>query len=522
LYQLGVVMGGMSTYKAEGMNRYDIFISYRWVGDVAYEYEGRGWVAGFKDALESKLLTRLGREVRIFLDVEEMARHEPLHQALRTAIESTALFLSIVTESSSQEGSWARWELGHFVNSAHPVCGPPATRIFKAALYPADRTAEPEILRDRAEYRFYGRFGRDADGRPFPYQLAQLLDPEKEPGVEFDRLADDLAERLAGADAPAATPPDGDRLIYVASSNLAAKRERLCGDLRGRGYRIVAETPWPGCSAEEFHERAGARLVEADASIHLTGGPRQTPPGWNESVSEIELHKAMDVAARPEKGSFRIFTWEENEPALSAGSSARPREALLARLSQVRGVTNFNGKGWEYMLSNVFLGLKGLRLAAGEPVVPPNPPTDCTCQVFVHCLEDDRTLAQEIRDKLLDHKVWVCFLPQTLKFWRRLYMRGIPLREDARIVDRFRRFYRECDGALVLYGRSTEFWALDRCDEIHDFFGDQLAAKAPAICLAPPEDEVKRCFQYRGFSRYRLEEIENYVRRLPCNQPRAD
>ena len=439
------------------------------------------------------------------------------NEALRDAIESTIAFLPIVTASSTRPATWARWEIAHFLNSACPVAGPPEERIFKATLYPVDVAAEPEQLRGHAEYRFYGRYGRDADQEPFPYPPGQLLQPGAPPAIEFGRLIEDLAARLSLADAPVA-PVEGRRLIYVASSSLTAKRDRLCGDLRGKAHGVIAETPWPGATADEFRERVGMRLVECDSSIHL-GAP--SPPrvdGWAESVPDIELGKAMEVAARPDKSRFRIFSWEDN----NAGAAIGFGRQVAERLSQTRVAVNFKGKGWEYMLSNVFLGLHDLAAPArgsaaargahrrlhlpGLRPVPRRRPRPRT--------GDPR---QAPRPSDLGQ-----FPAAALRILAPPAGAQERAPDDQSIVDRYQRFYKDCDGSVVLYGQSNELWALGRCDDINDFFGPQLARKAPAICVAPPEDDRKLSFQYLGFSRYRLSEIEKYVLRLPCAQQKRD
>ena len=316
---------------------------------------------------------------------------------------------------------------------------------------------------------------------PFPYPPDQLLQPGAPPAIEFGRLIDDLAERLSVPEEPG-VPAESRRLIYVASSSLTAKRDRLSGDLRGKGHRTIAETPWPGATADEFRERVGMRLVECDSSIHLGGPSAPRVDGWDEPVPDIELGKAMEVAARPDKSRFRIFSWEES----SAGrASAGFGPQVAERLNQTRVAVNFKGKGWEYMLSNVFLGLNDLAAPPLEAPPPVEPTDDYTCQVFVQCLDDDRGLAQEIRDKLRAHRIWVNFLPQPFEFWRRLQVRKKRAADDQSIVDRYQRFYKECDGSVVLYGQSNELWALGRCDDINDFFGPQLAAQgAGHLCRA--------------------------------------
>ncbi len=468
---------------------YDIFISYRWIDEAAYETGEPGKVAAIKDVLEKELEPRLGRKPEIFLDIKK-ARNQEVLQSLRGALESSRLFLAMVTRSMGNPASWAQWEATHFSNSANLWGGLPADRIFKAVLVPVARESELEELRDHTPYPLYG-----------VYSVDDLRNPAHAAGREFLRLVGDLEEKLKNT----VDPPDGERRVYVTASEYGEKRKRLMRGLREQmGCRTVAETPWPGFTPAALEEQIGTRLEASEASVHLMG-----PHDWEAQVPGVELDKALQVAGRKDKKGFRIFVWEDpKSPKTGAGE-------LRKRLSNARAANNYDGMDWENALSNVYGELKSQPAAICPPI--PVPPGPYNCRIFVVCMESDRLVALAVHNKLLERRVWAGFRPQSNAFWRRISIRDTPLPADARILDRFRRFYSECNGSVVLYGDAPENWAYDRCDEIRDYLGDGFDQKVCAVCVAPPaEDQKDQTFKDPDFTNYRLSEIEEYLDRLPC------
>lgn len=79
--------------------RFDVFISYGWAGIQRKEDADRGWVDEFKRRLTGELSGELGREARIYLDVEQSQNGE-LPANLTEAVQSTVLFLAVVSPGS--------------------------------------------------------------------------------------------------------------------------------------------------------------------------------------------------------------------------------------------------------------------------------------------------------------------------------------------------------------------------------------------------------------------------------------
>src|SRR4051794_15335343 len=50
---------------------FDIFLSYGWSGLVAENKGDRAWVGAFKESLQAELSGALGRQPRIFFDIDE-------------------------------------------------------------------------------------------------------------------------------------------------------------------------------------------------------------------------------------------------------------------------------------------------------------------------------------------------------------------------------------------------------------------------------------------------------------------
>src|SRR5262245_42577424 len=88
--------------------RFDLFISYGWSRIRRRDDADRGWVDEFKRRLEGQLSGELGREARVFLDVEQSLNGE-LPANLAEAIESSLLFLSVVSPGSVRADSWCHF-----------------------------------------------------------------------------------------------------------------------------------------------------------------------------------------------------------------------------------------------------------------------------------------------------------------------------------------------------------------------------------------------------------------------------
>lgn len=475
----------------------DVFLSYSWSSDPQGPGENASWARNFQERLAKDLSDKLNRDVQIFLDQTAMPNGR-VANSLREQLESARAFVAIVSDPWGQTGSWCPWELAHFRRCAPLHSELPDSRIAKVLLRPVNgQTVLPRVLDDMPAYQFYDQVGRNGGSAYNTFSVADLPS-----SPEHTRLVNSLKRVLEEAPQPSSSQCRGSVFIGDVPPELEARRDRLCTELRKRNLRPICDSPWPGVSQLDFREEIGQRLSQADASIHLLG-PISQAPGWPESVAQMELDKALDIADIPDRRKFTVMIWPSSDPSAPV---AEEWSGLLPRARSQSRASVLEGKSWEYTLSNIHDTLRR-NLEPGEADPPPPNPVGGK-EVFVQCIDDDRATAQMIRASLEDRGHRVRYLPQQ-RGWAVKKKRSP---EDLARHQRYLRYYTDSDGILVLYGKSEEFWATIVCDEIRDHLGQTLRQKIPGLFVAPPEEE--KDFRDYDYPNYQFATLPVYEAKL--------
>jgi len=439
-----------------------VFISYAHQNNILVQDGAAGWIAHFKDALESFLGNHLDDFPEIWLDFKMRGNAKLDDTIAKTLCESSTL-ISVVSPRYLKS-AWCMDELKMFCQKIDIKIGT-KLRIFKVLRVKTPLNDTPAVFRDLTGYEF---FVMGKDGRP--HTLDPILGSEYKDKFyqTVDDLAFDIAEllkELEGGEqdvglpdknipSPTATNPlpqknDG---LYLAlpPPDLWEQYHNIRRDLRHRKIRVLPDSfdvPKPG-QFEDFRETARENLRQSKLAVHLFDKNSLEQFGDEQSYVNIQMKLAAERAAEP---NFSRLIW--------LGEDLRGDD---------EPVQNFISRIVEPSANNVDVlptTLETFKTAiqdaySKEPAKTPESKIETeTRKIYVLYDKADVEAAQEIERRLLDD--FDCELLSASDY---LSLSG----ENAakQIIEFHNQYLRECDGVLIYWGSSLAPWVRAKLSDL--------------------------------------------------------
>lgn len=93
---------------------HDIFISYASVNNLKPENDKPGWVTNFRVKLEKELVSRIGRDLKIWMDEKDIAVGDKFSDEILGGVETSAILLIILSETYL-DSEWCTTEIKTFL-----------------------------------------------------------------------------------------------------------------------------------------------------------------------------------------------------------------------------------------------------------------------------------------------------------------------------------------------------------------------------------------------------------------------
>lgn len=490
----------------------DAFISYAHMDNVELVEGQKGWVANLHRALEVRLGQLLGKHAHIWRD-PKLQGNDVFADALVTRLQRVAALVSVVSPRYIKS-EWAHRELVEFFKAAESQGGisiHDKARIFKVLKTPVPLEMHPPELRSILGYEFFKIDPETGRIR----ELNEIFGPEAQRDfwIKLDDLAHDiccLLEILESGDegtSSAAPTEKGNIFLADVTYDLREQREAIKRDLQQHGYEVFPAIPLIPV-ASELKAAVREDLARCSMSIHLMGKTYGVvPEGGMESLLEIQNELAIE---RAKHGGFSRLVW------IPSGLQVEdPRQRKVIEQLRMDPRMHQGADLLETFLEDLRTVIQDrLRLAEESAKAPPVSAAVAGENLARIYLIYDR------RDK--DNAgPWADFL-----FERNLEVIHPAFDGDeAELREYHDENLRTCDGALILYGSSSECWLRRKLRELQKSAGYGRTKPAPtiAIALIPPQTADKERFrthealvirQWGGFS---ADPLNEFVSRMKKN-----
>jgi TIR domain len=463
-----------------------LFISYAHDDNESFVSEQEGFVNRLHKALEVRLRMRGFRDVRIWMDREELKGNDVLAGELDGQVSNAAVLISVISPAYLTS-DWCKRELREFCEAAEKTNGllfGNKSRVFKIVKFPPEDEEElPPAVKGLVGYRFY-TIGEDKT----PRELDPVFGPEsaQQYAIRVTSLAWDIAQLiklLSAHPADVAQATDARHAkpaVYLAECAYDRwdDRESLAAELKMRGYAVLPENQLPrdeaGYAAEVARLLGGCRL-----SIHLAGsGYGLVPDGPGQrSVAVIQNDLAIE---RSRSAGLQRIIWLPEGTKSTNQAQQDFIDALLGDANAQFGADLITGN---------FESLKETVRAALHKIEAPEPakPAAARRLVYIICDQRDREATIPLR-----------------RFLRANGLESqIPLFEgDSATVRRANQeSLAECDAAIVFYGAGDEAWKRTIVSEFRKIKGyrpDKAAAPVYFYLSAPETTDKKEVLELEG------------------------
>src|SRR5215469_286837 len=419
-----------------------LFISYAHVDDLPTPGDEHGWVTRFHRYLETYLSQSIGEEARIWRD-ERLRGNDIFATEIARQFPDTAVLLSVLSPRY-MESDWCLREVNEFCRSAESHGGltvEDKARVFRVMLKRISterRDQLPNILRDALGYEFY-----ESDGtRELP------LDPGFGTGETYRRqiyfLAQDIAElivKLRQKEADEKEQPGGTKpAVYLAESSydLREERDRIRGELRAHGYRVLPDQMAQLPELESEYVSEVSRLLgSCRLSVHLIGGSRGKLPDGAGSKSAIQLQNEVAADLSGRLGLRRLIWLPEG-----TRSEQADHQAFIDALLRVPVLQ----QGADLITTNIetFKAAIHSVLCQMENPTQHSTASDSQPLLYLICDQRDRSATFPLRKYLKNQGLDVA-----IPVFEGNAMQVRQVNED---------FLGRCDVAIVFYGAGDEAW----------------------------------------------------------------
>jgi hypothetical protein len=446
---------------------FDLFLSYGWAGIEGPDDGDRGWISEFKRVLDAQLSSELGRRARIHLDVEQSTNGE-LPENLRRAVTGSVAFLSVISPGSCRPDSWCHKELDWFVREcAEPLAN--RRQMFSMLLRDVKRDQWPETLRGIVPINFLNEMTPRG-----PVPRSELHDAATDGGNRVQGLAIQIARVLEEAERQIARTV----LLVCSAPSLQPHAERLATEIIKGGGVPVRLNYQDQESQTAFHDRCMRALTRASLMVCLLDERASaTPPGWLSSV-ERGLMEAANLRFTNQR--HQVIVWRDG-----AGPDQDWPDAQ-----------NLKNMGFEYLhslLNQTFqsnVACADAHIVARQQIRAEFGPRGTTeaRYVFVECVETDLERLAPLRE---------AFRAKGYRVKFPLFQGDAALRRKEDLG-----FLTRCHAAAVYFGSRNDLEAYLACQVMADTISDQALLIPRAVLLDPPNDPVRKFFEYPDFTNY--------------------
>lgn len=272
----------------------DVFLSYRRAANATADR----WVDAFCDELRASLNELLGREVRVWRDVDQIAGGDDWAARLRQAVEGTAVFLALFSRSYMLSDQ-CRKELDEFLGCLKERRDDrrKLVPVFKQPSSPeAPPPPEVEALQRHEFFRW------SPPGSPHWRELTPGAagDEQREFYATLGRLAQDIALALEDIERTLTAQTQGTVFLARVPPELEQHRERLRADLCQRRFLVVPRNEYLW-NADGLDEALADDLSKAMLCVHLVS-PLKSIDADAPAHGRLQLeraHAAMKSYVRP-------------------------------------------------------------------------------------------------------------------------------------------------------------------------------------------------------------------------------
>jgi hypothetical protein len=437
----------------------DVFISYAHVDNAPPTAK---WIDCLHENIAGRLNQLLGvNNTNVWRDKRLGSAPYVFEGEIQRALASSAVLLSIASPRYVNSES-CRKEISWFRESARKNGGVQVDSLSRMLCVvktepPSFEALESGVLR----LPFYRP---DDPTEEFPADSAEFAATcntiARQIKVVLERMR---SLRAASIQAQTANP----RTVFVAETTKDMKdyRAQICGELTGRGHRVLPESSLPVEDKDELEAALAEILPSCDFAVHLAGKRYGAVPDGEESRSAVRLQ--YEWVRDHRSATLQQFVWipedlVEPEP--------RQQEFLKA-LSGVAHCT-----GLESFKDDLLDAL-----AKKEQKPAPKPlAVQSTKQIYLVC--DQRDLIspefQQVRNHLANQGY-----PVELPVFE-----GDPaeLREAELAI------LRESDATLIYYGNAKDLWVKSKRAEIRKSLTDLGRSSTRGVYLSTPEKDMKK------------------------------
>ena len=467
-------MGLISGYDNE------IFISYSHIDNQPFGDPRGGWVDIFHEQLQNFVNVHVGRRTTVWRD-KRLTGGEVFSDEIEQQLRSSAVLVSVISPGYMRS-EWCNRELVGFTKAAQGrgnLRVGNLQRVVKVLRLPVERSVLPPLLDDVLGEQFYRV--DPASGRARDLLIDASSDALQVFRARVDDVAQDLSRLLdamaaSGGAAAAALPASAADTVFLAwtTGDLAEEREKLRRELEARHYRVVP-TGAPPLDAAGVRERIIAALHDAKVAIHLIGAHYGfVPEGEERSIIELQSDEAIYQAST--STAARIFWLAPN---------AQTRDPRLTAWVERVQKPSLKGGRVDLLAKQTIEALKTLVLDRLNPVskAAPGAVGAASAVVYLMCDQLDLAAVAPIQDFLFGQSLEV----------------RLPLFEgnSEQIRDEHYETLKECEGALMFWGKAKEGWLRTMLRDLNKVFGlgRTKPYKAACLYLAELPDPNKESFR---------------------------
>jgi hypothetical protein len=459
----------------------DAFISYAHLDNRSLIEGHSGWVTNLHRALELKVTQLLGKRPEIWRD-PKLQGNDSFSLTILDRIRGAAVLITILSPCYINS-EWTRKELVEFWRAAEAQGGVllhDKARIFKVLKTPVRRDMHPPELQSLLGYEF---FEIEPDTKRVR-ELDEAFGNKAQIGfwMKLDDLAQDICALLmelrnSGLSESAAEAKPS---IFLAEATIDIKeqRETIRRDLQQHGYTVLPAGGVPIVMSEAVSSYR-EDLSRCRMSIHLIGKNYGfIPEGSSESIEEIQNKLAIE---RGRQGSFSRLVWIP--PGLEVEDERQKK--LLERLR-----TDPQVQEGADLLETL---LEDLRTVVHDRLMKSEAPSpaisrfsdqchDCP-QIYLIYDQRDAEASSPWAGALFDNGFEV--------------LHPVFEGEQSEVRESHEENLRDCDGAIIFYGKVNELWVRRKLRELQKSagYGRTKPLRALAISLIAPETTEKQKFR---------------------------
>jgi hypothetical protein len=433
----------------------DIFISYARVDDEAPPDGGRRWVTYFEEQLSFRLRREFVRagSVTIWRDKREVAGNDYFDKAIQESINSSALFLALISNGYLEQQSYCHKELDWFSRKAqsdrYGLTINHCSRIFNVRLQNIPPADWPEPLAGMEGFKFH-------DDR----RVSQPLPPGDIFNAQIDELFSELVltlrafkplveQRLKERQA-AETPAAGSQTVFMAHAEgpLRTHRRRAIEELRRNSVNVITDIP-PPYGLVKHEEKVSDVIEKADLSVHLL----EEAPGIEieDAPEKFYYREQVEIGKRRAKSQL---IWAPKTLNIPDIDDEAHRNFLAELEGQAEASTYKFVREAPTRIAPVVLAQLELLKRAAKPSGVSNAASNSVALLDIH--RDDSSFVQDLSPVFIEEQVELRITPE-----------GDGPRTN---LSRFEDSLKQASVLIIIFGRVAADWVSERIVSVQQFF----------------------------------------------------